>query len=933
MEGAQPPLGVRSLDDRKEDPLMNGTVSLAGLGIDTAIWRIPFWEAPTPARADAARCPPSTLSSFAALPNLPAELENDPHDKTRTAIYIANRGAQRARCSAIAIVLLSTITSQAQTTLPDINVIATTPLSGTRSTTRSKPSAAPARPARTRAARAAPAARTPAAPAPAAPAPAPAAAPADASMIARDKVPSNTEVLTSAEFSHDRSMSFLDGLSQYLPGAFISDQTGNSFQRTLNYRGFVASPVQGTPQGLAVYQNGVRINEAYGDIVNWDFIPEMAIRRLSLVPNNPIFGLNAIGGALTIEMKNGFTYQGKEAETTIGSYGRRQAAAQVGYRDGNLAAYANADATNDNGWRDFSSSSQLRRMYVDVGGRNDTTEVHLAFTGADNKLGSVAATPIEMLSQRWSSVYTWPQGTHLQLAFVNASASYAPSDTLSFQSNGYYRGFWQSHTDGNGTSAQPCDPSSVLAGQLCIGDGVTPINVNYPVIDLLSPNSFFGEIDRNWTSTNSLGTVQATSSDKLFDHDNHFVMGMSLDRGLTQFTATSELGTIDQNLFVQGTGVYIDQPANDTAPVNLFAKNTYTGLYATDTLDVTSQLSVAAGARLNIAQIDLLDQTGAEPLINSASHYQRLNPVIGATYKFTPNVTGYAGYSEANRAPTPLELGCSSPTNPCIIDNFLAGDPPLKQVISHTYEAGLRGHLGANAQTGQIDWTLGSFYTLLRDDIINVAGVQPMTGYFKNAGNTLREGIEAKINYRWDHWTAYANYTYVNAVYRSALIISSPQDPFADANGNIFVAPGDHIPGIPAQRFKAGVEYSVTDAWKFGADVNYIGTQWLIHDDNNLNPKIPAYAVVNVHGSYQVAKNVEVFGLVNNLFNTHYYLLGTFFSTSGFNSKYVRGAEFLHAAKRSAHVGARHAARRLCRRARNLLRGDAADGVEWLRHG
>jgi iron complex outermembrane receptor protein len=802
----------------------------------------------------------------------------------------SNRGLRRLgrRCAlhpALGVAaLLVPFGAQAQTTLPDINVIATTPLAGNRSPVRSKAPAAPAvpsRPARTHAARAAPAAPA-AAPAPAAPAPP---VPADPGMIDRDKVPSNTEVLTSADFSHDRSSSFLEGLGQSLPGVFIGDQSGNAFQRDVNYRGFVASPVQGTPQGLAVYQNGVRINEAYGDIVNWDFIPEMAIRRLSLVPNNPIFGLNAIGGALTIEMKNGFTYQGKEVEATVGSYGRRQAAAQAGFQDGNLAAYVNADAINDKGWRDFSSASQLRRMYLDVGGRNDTTEVHLAFTGADNKLGSVAATPIEMLSQRWSSVYTWPQTTHLQLAFVNASANYAPSDTLSFQSNAYYRGYWEAHVDGNGTDGQPCDPTSVLAGQLCIGDGSTPINTNYPVINLLSPNAFLGEVDRNWTSTNSFGgTAQVTNSDKFLGHENHFVAGMSIDRGLTQFTATSELGTVDQNLFVQGTGVYIDQPADDIAPVNLFAKNTYTGVYATDTFDVTPRLSVTAGARLNIAQIDLQDQTGADPLLNSASHYQRLNPVIGATYKFTPNVTGYAGYSEANRAPTPLELGCSSPTNPCIIDNFLIADPPLKQVVSHTYEAGLRGNIGTNAQTGLLSWGLGAFYTGLRDDIINVAGTQPMTGYFKNAGDTLREGIEAKLSYKRDHWNAYANYTYVNAVYRSALLISSPNDPFADANGNIFVAPGDHMPGIPAQRFKAGVEYAVADAWKFGVDVNVTGSQWLIHDDNNLNPKVSGFAVVNLHGSYQVTKNVALFGLVNNLFNNHYYAAGTFFETDGFNS-------------------------------------------------
>jgi iron complex outermembrane recepter protein len=815
------------------------------------------------------------------------------------------RRTRRYALGSVAVALLTPVGAQAETTLPDINVISAAPLSGTRTPQRSAPAAPAPRPARpVHAAPAGPAApshaapaqttaapsRTaraaPAAPAPAAPPPVPPIqGPAASGEISRDKVPSNTEVITSQEFQHDRSSSFLDTLSQSLPGVFIGDQSGNQFQRDVNYRGFVASPVQGTPQGLAVYQNGVRINESYGDVVNWDFIPEMSIRKLSLVPNNPVYGLNAIGGALTIEMKNGFTYQGKEVEAMGGSYGRRQAGAQMGYQDGNLSAYVNADAINDNGWRDFSSASQLRRLYADIGARNDTTEFHINFTGADNKLGSVAATPLDMLSQRWSSVYTWPQTTHLQLAFATASLNYAPTDNFAVQSNTYFRGFWQAHVDGNGTDGQPCDPGGALAGQLCMGDGGTPINISGPVLDTLPASAFLGEIDRNWTSTYSFGgTVQATSTQKFFDHDNHFVMGMSLDRGLTQFSATSELGTIDSNLFVQGTGVYINQPGDDIAPVNLFAKNTYTGIYATDTLDVTDKLSVTSGARLNIAQIDLFDQTFQDPLLDSASHYQRINPVVGATYKFFPALTAYAGYSEANRAPTPLELGCSSPTNPCIIDNFLIADPPLKQVVSHTYETGIRGTVGTSPQTGFVSWSVGTFYTLLRDDIINVAGAQPMTGFFQNAGNTLREGIEAKINYRFDRWTAYANYTYVDATYRRALLLSSPNDPFADANGNIQVAPGDHIPGIPAQRFKAGAEYAVADAWKFGADVNYIGTQWLIHDDNNLNPKVGAFATVNLHGSYQLTKNIELFGLVNNLFNTRYYSAGTFAQTGGFNS-------------------------------------------------
>ena len=66
-------------------------------------------------------------------------------------------------------------------------------------------------------------------------------------------------------------------------------------------------------------------------------------------------------------------------------------------------------------------------------------------------------------------------------------------------------------------------------------------------------------------------------------------------------------------------------------------------------------------------------------------------------------------------------------------------------------------------------------------------------------------------------------------------------------------------------------------------------SQYLIHDDSNLNPKVPAYWVVNMHTSYHVTKNVEIFGLVQNLFNQHYYSAGTFFSTADDGKPAKRG--------------------------------------------
>ena len=672
---------------------------------------------------------------------------------------------------------------------------------------------------------------------------------------------------------------------QALPGVALSDETGNQFQLDLNYRGFVASPVIGTPQGLAVYQNGVRINEVFGDIVNWDFIPQNAINSLTLVPSNPVFGLNATGGALSFDMKNGFTYHGVEGEVSGGSYGRVSSSVQAGGQIGNLSGYITADAIEDAGWRDDSASS-LRRVYADFGARGDNnTEFHVTFTGANNNFGAAAATPVQMLSQDWSSVYTIPQTTQNQLAFLTASASWKPTDTWTYQAVAYYRHFQQAHVDGNGTDAQNsgCTDPTVLCFPSLDGSLpplITTTGQQVPNAGVLA-TSTLGEIDRTWTNTNSFGgSLQAASSEKLFGHENNFTIGLSVDRGLVQFSTTSELGTVNANQFpfVQGVGLFIDQPSGDVAPVGLGATTLYTGFYATDTFDVTDRLALTTGARFNDAKITLTDELGNDPLLNGSHDYSHFNPMAGATYKLTPNLTVYGDFAVANRAPTPLELGCSDPVQPCLIDNALVGDPPLQQVVTYTGEAGLRGHF--DIAKGLLNWTVGGFRALNTDDIINVSSPIPGHEFFQNAGNTLREGIEASATYKQDRWNIYANYTYVDATFQNALTLQSPFNPFADANGNIFVVPGDHLTGIPDFRFKLGAEYQITDPWKFGADLNVVGSQWIVGDESNQNAKIPAYWVVNLHSSYKVSENVEVFGLVRNLFDQHYYTYGTFFDVT-----------------------------------------------------
>jgi iron complex outermembrane recepter protein len=790
--------------------------------------------------------------------------------------------SKRLLSAASVVALMAPVATVAQDVdLPEVKVIATTPISAPTP----RPAPRSSEPTRT----AAPRVAAPSAPA-ARPSPAPAApVPPDPSLIDRDKVPSNVQTLSAPDFETEKAPNLLDAMSRGLPGVTLTDQTGNEFQRSVDYRGFVASPVVGTPQGLAVYQNGVRVNEVFGDVVNWDFIPEKAIRSLTLMPSNPVFGLNAIGGAISIDMKNGFNYKGVEVEAMAGSYGRRQASVQAGGQQGNLSGYVLAEAIHDSGWRNF-SPSELRRVYADFGALGERTEFHINFTGASNNFGAAAATPIQMLQQNWASTYTLPQTTQNQLAFLTASGSWRPTDTLSFQGNVYYRGFWQRHVDGNATDAvnDPAlcpDPAFLcfpdLNGTLSnlIGLNGQPV----PNAGVLA-NSVLGQIDRTSTATNSFGgTLQGATSEKIFGLNNRLVIGASLDNGRVNFMSNSELGTInaDQFPFVNGTGVIINQPAGDVAPVGLNAKTLYAGVYMTDTIDLTSRLSLTFGGRYNDASIGLLDTIGNNPDLTSYHNYNRINPVIGATYKLSPNVTFYAGYSEANRAPTPLELGCSDPLHPCLIDSSLVSDPTLKQVVSHTYEAGFRARFEL-ANKGVLTWNIGVYHATNVNDIIAVAS--PLIGhqFFQNGGNTLRKGFEAGIALKWERWNVYSNFTWVDATFLNPLTLSSPFNPFADANGNIFVRPGDYIPGIPNYRFKAGGEYKVTDAWTIGGDINAIGSQWLVGDQSNLNPKVPAYWVVNLNTTYKVTKTVEVFGSVRNLFNQRYFTLGTFFDTGSF---------------------------------------------------
>ena len=206
----------------------------------------------------------------------------------------------------------------------------------------------------------------------------------------------------------------------------------------IQFRGFVASPVSGTPQGLAVYQNGMRINEAFGDTVHWDLIPTAAIRSVTVVTNNPAFGLNALGGAVNVQMKNGFNYQGAEINTMGGSFGRIQSSAQYGKQIDNFSVYGALEGVRDNGYRNF-SESRIRRFYGDVGYRTDSSEFHLNVGVAKNNFGAAATVPVELLDKYWGATYTTPQTTENRVAYANLTGKVEVSPTWTIEGSARVR--------------------------------------------------------------------------------------------------------------------------------------------------------------------------------------------------------------------------------------------------------------------------------------------------------------------------------------------------------------------------------------------------------------------------------------------------------------------------------------------------------------
>jgi iron complex outermembrane recepter protein len=650
-------------------------------------------------------------------------------------------------------------------------------------------------------------------------------------------VPANVQVFRGSELAKQRQGNLAEFLENNPTSVTVNAAQGNPYQLDISFRGFTASPLIGVPQGLSVFQDGVRINEPFGDVVNWDLLPQSAIAGIQIIPgSNPLFGLNTLGGAISIITKSGKANPGGSVEVSAGSFGRKSMQYEQGGASGPWDWFSTANVSKERGWADH-NPSRVVQFYGKVGYEEGDNAFNLSANVASNRLEGTQTLPTSFLDDR-TQAYTFPDVNKNRVLMVAATGRNVLSPTLVLGSNAYVRRYVNHNTSSN-------------------------VNDNFGEIDpgTGQPDPAEALNDRSSIEQTSYGFgVQLTVTQALGGLNNQFVIGASGDFGRARFSQESQPAAFTSTRDTVGSGDFAPETDAQT-------RNRTLALFVADTLALTPQWSITGSGRYNAAKVSIRDRSGNAPALDGEHRFNRFNPAVGVTFNPDTSNTFFAGYNEGMRAPTAIELTCADPLAPCKLPNSFLADPPLKKVVARTIEVGARGKAGLDT------WSVALYRTDLKDDIQFVSsGGAINAGFFQNVGKTRRQGVELTGGTRIGPVSVVARYSFIDATYASPFTENSPNNSSADANGDIVVPTGAHIPGIPRHSLRVRVEAKPNDAWQLGANAVFSSSSRARGDENNLdaNGKVPGYGVLNLDTEYKLGKGFDVFARLNNATNRKY---------------------------------------------------------------
>jgi iron complex outermembrane receptor protein len=681
--------------------------------------------------------------------------------------------------------------------------------------------------------------------------------PVDGVGVPLDRFPANVQLITGS-----RSLTTANALTRQGTSVTTTESQTNRFQPDIAFRGFLASALLGTPQGIAVFQDGVRLNEPFGDVVNWDVLPHDAIASAQIIPgSNAAFGLNALGGVIALRTKTGFADPGVFVDLGAGSFGSRSVDVSSGGSHADYGYFLALGHDEESGWRDF-APSRIDHLFASLQRAGEHGSADVRLTLADTALTGNGTAPIQLLAERRPAVFTYPDNTRNRFALLSTAYN-ATTSGSTIDLNGYVRSMRSGTMNGDESPYERCAGDSTLlcdggSGELIVDGAGEPFHATaqHP-LDAVLNRIRIEEITAG-------AAAQLTRSERLFRRDHQVAIGASFDRAQADLALDTELADFSEARRAEGIG----RVAADGV-VRLGATISHAALFATDVVNVSNRSTITAALRLNESTIDLHDHAGND--LSGAHHFTSLNPSLGATFALTSSVTTYASLGQSSRTPTPVELTCANPDDPCRLPNAFVSDPPLAQVVARSLEAGLRG------RTPHSQWSIAAYQTENDDDIIFVSsGRQRGHGYFANVGRTRRAGVEmmagGSVAGRFD-WRV--SYSLLHATFRDAFVVASPNNPSAE-NGEIGVEAGDTLPLTPKQTLKLSGTVRLNDAIRFDVDARSVSASFFRGDEANVAPPLAGYVTADADLTVMITRRVAIEARATNVTNARYATFGTF---------------------------------------------------------
>ena len=689
--------------------------------------------------------------------------------------------------------------------------------------------------------------------------------------VDRNLLPYSTQVLKRDAIDQAQAANQIDFLNRRVPGVQINDIQGSPFQGDLTFRGFRASPLIGAGQGLSVFLDGVRINEPFGDVINFDLIPEFAVNSISLVPGaNPAFGLNSLGGALAYTTHDGRSAPGVRAELTAGSFGRKRLDLSYGGQQASgWHHFVAATAFEEDGWRD-ASAGDLQQILAKLGHDDGRSSWSLSFLHGRSQLVGNGLLPAYTIDEgallpdlyfnRRTAVYTFPDQTRNELTQANLNLQHQIDKDSTLSALAYVRRSTRDTV--NGDEADAPDTGGTA-------DNPEPTGNNAAFNTTATRQTGYGA-----------GLSYATRSGA-----HQWQVGASVDTARVRYRQLEQEG-----FFTPDRGV---TPAEDE-PVELAAnvtgRSTTFGVFATDTWELTGRTHLTATARYNRSTVTNQltvrdDDTGVvEDKPQESFTYHSVNPALGLAHRLgeaADSATVFANVARNTRVPTVIELGCADPAEPCRLPAGLQADPYLAQVKSTTFEAGMRWPFAPGLRLN-----LEAYRTDNRDDILfRSVSVSGQLGYFANFPKTRHQGIDTEFAYSRGPVELRVGYSFLEATYQADGVLRQ-------GARNVTIRPGTRIAGLPRHTLKLSGDWRPAEGLSVGADAQFVSRRDVAGNEDGLleDPEpgedlearrlsVPGYVIANLRLSWKFASRWELHASLNNVFDRRYETFGALAET------------------------------------------------------